>query len=464
MRSILVTLMIFGAIPFAVVRPFVGLCLYFWISYMNPHRLTYGFAETFPFALIAGAVTIAAWLMSKEPKKLPMNFGTGLMIGFAVWISLTTLFALVPDQAVPTWIQAVKILLMTFLTMILVTSRARLDALIWTIVVSIGYFAVKGGLFTLATGGTYRVYGPPDSMIADNNSFALATIITVPLARYLQMQVKNRWVKWSLLCSIVLMIISAAGSYSRGALLSLTVMAMFMWMKSRGKIVLGVGIVTVALVGLAFMPEQWFHRMDTMKTYEEDNSALSRFNSWTFAYNFAVDHPILGGGFDVFSDDKLWPRYAPNPEDKHNAHSIYFEVLATHGFPGLAMFLLICAAAFRHGSWVIRRTKARPDLFWARDIAAMTQCSLLGFTVGGAFLNLAFFDLFWHLIAILILVQVMVKREIATANVVAERAVLPAIAPAMASASGAIVASAPVRSFLRRSAPRTVSKSFLRQR
>lgn len=460
MRSVIVSLIIFGAIPFAIARPFVGLCLYFWISYMNPHRLTYGFSADFPFAFIVGAVTLVAWLASKEPKKLPVNFAVGLMICFTVWIALTTFFAVLPLLARVKWEQASKILLMTFLTIILVNSRARLKAAIWVIVASIGYFAVKGGLFSLATGGTYRVYGPPDSMITDNNALALATIIIVPLARYLQIETANKWLRRALIGATVVMIISAATSYSRGALLAMTVMALFLWLKSRHKAWLGIGIVTVALIGVNFLPEKWFQRMDTLQTYEKDASAMSRFNAWHFAFNFAVDHPVLGGGFEVFSADSLWPRYAPNPADHHNAHSIYFEVLAMHGFPGLAMFLLISGAAFRCGSWTIRRTRDRPDFFWARDAAAMAQCSMVGFAVGGAFLNLAFFDLFWHIIAILIAVQAIVKRELATN----QSPMSTAAARAVTVMSGELAPSAPRQSFLRRVAPSMHTKSFLKQR
>ena len=35
------------------------------------------------------------------------------------------------------------------------------------IVVSLGYYAVKGGGFVLLTGGHSRVYGPADSMIGE---------------------------------------------------------------------------------------------------------------------------------------------------------------------------------------------------------------------------------------------------------------------------------------------------------
>ena len=43
---------------------------------------------------------------------------------------------------------------------------------------SIAFYGVKGGIFTINTGGQFRVYGPPGGVINENNSLAVATIIT----------------------------------------------------------------------------------------------------------------------------------------------------------------------------------------------------------------------------------------------------------------------------------------------
>jgi len=45
MRDILITLIVFGCIPLVFKRPWTGILLFAWISYMNPHRLTYGHLE-----------------------------------------------------------------------------------------------------------------------------------------------------------------------------------------------------------------------------------------------------------------------------------------------------------------------------------------------------------------------------------------------------------------------------------
>jgi O-antigen ligase len=93
------------------------------------------------------------------------------------------------------------------------------------------------------------------------------------------------------------------------------------------------------------------------------------------------------------------------------AHSIYFQVLGEHGFVGLFLFVLLGVFAWRTGAKVIRATKHDPKTKWAADLIAMTQVSLIGYATAGAFLGLAYFDLPYHLIVIIVLAKVVLERE-----------------------------------------------------
>jgi O-antigen ligase len=77
------------------------------------------------------------------------------------------------------------------------------------------------------------------------------------------------------------------------------------------------------------------------KTYQQDPSAMSRIYIWNVTLRIAEEHPIVGGGFlmtyfpavvnQLLRGTGLAQLHAPLAE-----HSIYFEVLAEHGWPGLA--------------------------------------------------------------------------------------------------------------------------------
>jgi probable O-glycosylation ligase (exosortase A-associated) len=326
-------------------------------------------------------------------------------------MNVTTVFSLYPDDAYLQWNKVMKIMLMTFVTFMLIKTKEHVQLLIWIIVISLGYYGVKGGIFTIKGGGVDMVWGPEGTFIGGNNELALALIMTIPLMHYLQTIVQKPWARHAFTVAMLLCAVAALGSYSRGALLAIAAMGMFLWLKSRQK--LGLALLGVMAIPplLAFMPEQWSQRMDSINTYEEDDSVQGRFNAWWMAFNLAKDRPLTGGGFEVITDE-LFYRYAPNPFDVHAAHSIYFQALGEHGFVGLGLYLLLGLMTWRTGSWIIRHTAKQESWRWAYTLATMIQVSLIGFYVGGAFLSLLYFDVPYYLMAAMVVTRVLVEKEL----------------------------------------------------
>jgi probable O-glycosylation ligase (exosortase A-associated) len=113
----------------------------------------------------------------------------------------------------------------------------------------------------------------------------------------------------------------------------------------------------------------------------------------------------MGGGFDGINQRIIYQLYAPNPLDYHDAHSIYFEVLGDHGFIGLFLFLILGFLTWRMASKAIINTKNIPDLNDLNVLSKMLQVSILAYASGGAFLGLAYFDLYYHLVVLTLLVN-----------------------------------------------------------
>ena len=234
MRDILVTLIVCGSLPFILARPWIGILMWSWISYMNPHRLTWGFAYDMPFAAMVAGTTLVGLMFSKDLRQPVPRSGVLLVwILFVLWMTVTTLFALVPDAAWPEWERAMKIQLFALLSLWIMQGRKRMDALIWVIALSLGFFGVKGGLFAIKTAGVYRVYGPDASFIADNNALALALVVALPLMRYLHVTATRRWVKHGLLAAMLLTAGAILASQSRGAFLAACAMGLFLVLKTR---------------------------------------------------------------------------------------------------------------------------------------------------------------------------------------------------------------------------------------
>ncbi|MBK4734292.1 putative O-glycosylation ligase, exosortase A system-associated [Noviherbaspirillum pedocola] len=411
MRDVVIFGIIFGLVPMMLKRPAIGALVFMWISIMNPHRLAYGPAHDFPFAAMVAGITLISVFKSKEPRKFPASAVTVLLLVFAAWMTFTSFFALSPTIVWMEWNRVIKTLFMVVITMLVVNTEKDLKLMVWILGLSLGFFGLKGGLFTLASGGSYRVLGPDGSYIAENNSLALAFVMTIPIIWFLRTQVHKHWMRLGLTALAILTAISAAGSYSRGALLAGVAMMMFLWLKSRNKVGTGVVLALMVPVVMLAMPEQWFTRMSTIDSYQTDGSALGRFNAWYFAMAVAKSH-VLGGGFLVFNP-WMFRLYAPNPLDFHVAHSIYFQVLGEHGYIGLAIFVSLIISSWLMASSIIRSVRKVSELKWASDLAAMCQVSMIGYLVGGAFLSLAYYDYFYYVIAALVITRKVVAPQLA---------------------------------------------------
>ncbi len=401
MRDLFVTAIIFGLLPFVFKRPWVGILLWSWLGYMNPHRLAYGFAYDFPFSMIVGLVTIVAFMASKEKKDMLWTRETIILLAFVGWMLFTTFFAFYPDLAWHQWNKVWKIMLMVLLTALVIKERRQLHWLIWVIALSFGFYGVKGGIFTILNGGVYRVQGPGGSFIGGNNEMALALVMTIPLIRYLHLQETRKWLKMGLAGAMVLTGVAAIGSQSRGGMLAMVAMGLFLWLKSRNKFFTGIYMAIAVAIIAAVMPQEWYDRMNTIKTYQEDASAQGRINAWHTAFNVAKAR-ITGGGLDMFQPP-TFRQYAPDPWNVHDVHSIYFEMMGEQGFIGFGLFMLLGVLAWLRAQQIIKRCKGDPATKWAADLAAMTQVSLIGYATAGAFLGMSHFDLPYHLMIILVL-------------------------------------------------------------
>jgi probable O-glycosylation ligase (exosortase A-associated) len=434
-RDLLVTLIVFVALPFALARPWTGILLWSWLGYMNPHRLSWGFAYDFPFAQAAAIATLVGLAFTRDRRGLPLNGVTTTWLLFLAWMTLTTFVALNPEDAWPGWEKVMKIQLFTLLTIFLIRTRERVLALVWVIALSLGFYGVKGGLFVFRSGGEWQVWGPPGTFIEDNNALALAIIMTLPLLWFLFKQHQHRGLRWGIAGAMLLSCASILGSHSRGAALAGGVMLALLWLKSSGKVLMAVLMMLLLPVLVINMPEKWFERMETVTTYEQDRSAMGRLRAWEFAFDMARQRPI-GGGFGSFTEEN-YRRYAPDIAELideigggrfQEAHSIYFKVLGDHGFPGLALFLALGLLAYRSAGAVVAQARDSPQLAWAGNLAAMLQVSMVGYAVGGAFLGLSYFDFYYHLVAIIVVLRAIVAEEAVAPAHAAESAPPPDVA------------------------------------
>lgn len=408
MRDLLLGSIIAYCVLRAFTSPAIGILSWTVLSIMNPHQYGWLLAKM-PVAAAVAIATMIGILLTREPRSFPVTRETVVLMLFMLWVCITLPFSFSFDGSIDMWKKVMKIDFMILLAMVVLHTREHIIALAWTLAGSIGFFGFKGGLFTLLTGGNYRVWGPDSTFIEGNNEIALALVIAIPLLRFLQMNTSRRWVRHGLTLTMLLSAIAALGTHSRGALLAIGAMALVMWWRSRNKLWTGLLLAGIGAAMLAFMPAEWTSRMETIGEYQQDESAMGRINAWWMAWNLA-NHNFFGGGFDIYNL-QMFAAYAPNPSDVHAAHSIYFQVLGEHGFIGLFLFLLMWFLVWRSADKLRKDGKQRPEAQWVADLGAMCQVSLAGYAVGGAFLSLAYFDLPYNILILVVLARRWVANE-----------------------------------------------------
>jgi probable O-glycosylation ligase (exosortase A-associated) len=236
--------------------------------------------------------------------------------------------------------------------------------------------------------------------------------MTLPFMRYLQLHSAQKWMRIGLGVSMLLTGVAVLGTYSRGGLIALAVVAGALFLKSRGRLAVALVVVVVGFTAYHFMPTQWTARMGTLQDASQTSSMETRIQSWKFSANIALHRPVVGGGFDVYESGAMWQRYGPEGAIPRAVHSIYFRVLGEQGFIGLALFLGLLAASWRNCSRVRKQTRGIEDMKWQFDLASMLQVSLVAFAVAGAALPMSYFDLSYQLMALTLLLLVYCTRQL----------------------------------------------------
>ena len=449
MRDIVIVLVFASALGWAVWKksPFIALMVYFWISFMNPHRFSWGFAYSLPLAMASSGVTFLLILINFRDLKWPKAGPIYLFLLFWIYITLNNFIAMYPENAWYDWDTINKIYLMTFIAMLLLTNKQRLVAFFVGIVFFIGFVGIKGAIFGLLTGGQHTVWGPPETFLEDNNGLGLALVIILPLSFYVKDLFEKKWIKIVSLGTTFSVLLSAVLTYSRGALLGLITVAFFIIIRSKHKVAIGLLAIVIIAVGINFLPDSWFERMNSIKSYEEDRSAQMRINSWITSYNLAKAR-LFGGGLDCFTIE-MYEMYSPNPElgkrisgGASTAHSIYFELLAYYGFPGLFIYLFSIAYLYFSLGRLARIFQKIPQLNWIAIMSRACMISTAGFMVSGAFLSRAFFDLYWAIFALGVCLLSFVKSggwiSEVQPNLVEEKNEIPTTVPPLALESPAV--------------------------
>src|SRR5439155_197703 len=423
LRDIVFLFVWIGLIPVSLMRPWLGILCWFWIAFMVPHGLTWGFARTLPVAIAIGGATLLGWMLTRDKKPLPRTWTVYGLVLMALHFTLTTVLAYDPPTAFGKWEWVSKVLLMTFVTMTLFQTRTRLRWLYMLLALSLGLYGLNGGVWVLRTGGGERVYGPDMSFFADNNTLGLALCMILPMLLYLSREEPRTWLKNLMRTVFFFSIIAIVFTYSRGAFLGLaTILVVLVW-RSPWRLRFASALLIGTLVAVPLLPGRLADRISSIGEQESektrDTSTQGRIQAWQTAWNIALDHPLTGGGFRALWNESIWLQYYRGDFlAVRDVHSLYFELLEEHGFLGLGLYLFVLLSTLRTLGRIRKQWRGHPEHGALANYAEMTQLGLYPFMVAGAFLTVAYFDLYFAFVATSVVLRSLSEE--------AEKAVAPA--------------------------------------
>ena len=395
MRDLALLLIILTLVGLTLWRPWMGAVSVSVVGYLSPHNYGSPALQAFPAYLVvfsaASIGLLRVWWRGEFRPWLPRDWRVWGIALLWLWFVYTSFHSLAGYAAWPRMEEFSKSLLALALTLFLIENRKQLLVLMVAMALCFALVAAKGAYWTLLGGFTDRVYGPPGGHFSDNNLFAVAVVMILPLLHLWLRSIRQVSARVVVIVLMVLCVISVLSSWSRGAMLALVATGVMMLTHSRRTRTTALALLCGVALATSYLPESWFTRMGSIGTYQEDGSAVSRIEVWKTGLDYLRTTPLTGTGFDG------WQHVTQGGLDWHSS---YVEVLVEHGPLGLTLWFALLLGSLVSLTRLAGRAGNRPQLAWLRDTSQALRAALLAYGIGSLFLGITYWDLFFHMVVL----------------------------------------------------------------
>lgn len=392
-REALLLPLIGGICAVALFRPRVGLYGYLWFGLMRPDILA--FADgSYPYSLaLAICTAVGAIRYAGKTTVWFRNPVCLLLLELQFVIGLSVLLAVRPDLSAERYQIYIRMILVLLLIPVLITEAADCARLLLVVAFSLGFLALKFGVYGVVNGGVDLRSGYGD-MLDDNNFLALALAMFIPLAWHCRTLSSSSWAHMACMAMIGSAMAAIVMTGSRGGSLSMLLGILLILRRTRRKLA-PVALIAICLGGAIYLvQDQYFPRMATLENVHHEASAESRFLHATTALKMWSDYPWLGVGFGGINYSALVSRYMKTTDRSladHVAHNTYLQMLVDSG---IFAFLLYCSMLFYAIRWLgksaTRMRLLHPQL---EAIPLAIQGPLVVFALGSTFYSCQRMDL-----------------------------------------------------------------------
>lgn len=420
----------------ATAVPFWGVMLYYSFSTLRPQSLWAWSLSGTPhvrWSLIAIIISLGATLINLPTilQSLRVNKVLLLLGAYAILMLLSMLTAFNPDTS---WFWAKeygKVFVMFLIASLVIQRFWQVRAMALMIVFCLGYIAYHFNHMYFFQGGRLDIFHVGFGGL-DNNGAASLLVLGIPFAYFLAMSPAGRWVTARRIFGVIiglLLLHAVMMSYSRGAMLAAAFGLLWLMVNHKPRIqAAGLSLLLVVAIG-GMAGDEIRDRAMSTTDYKNDESALSRFDSWAAAWDIVWEHPVLGKGIRNSND------YSQNyGADKagRTIHNQYLQIAADSGVPAACLYIAMIGFGI-YGLGRARKHCLQAEIAFennpnpkgphdphelvneAKDAGLLClsmQTGLLIFSFSSMFLSVELVELPWLLIALAGILPIAVDRRL----------------------------------------------------
>lgn len=384
-------------------------CLYLFMEYVRPQSI-YPSLAFLPWSMLTILFAYAAYFVegNRESVKSPINVILMLLL-FQVLISC--IFAYKPWLAFSNIRVYLNWVIIYFLIIKVVNTERRY------ILFLIAYFLFNfkmsqhGFLSWVSREFTFQNWGVTGAPGWFHNSgeFGIQLCIFVPMVSYFIYALRKHWSKLMLALFLLMPITgiaSAIATSSRGALVGLAAVALWVLFRTKYFFRGSIAIAIVFFVTYSLIPEESLERF---RNAGEDATSLQRLERWEEGVDMMNKHPITGIGLENWMP---YQRDFYEPQLGYGlSHNIFIQAGSELGYPGLAILVIFFIYCFVVNAGTRKIARQIPNKF----IFVMTHgldAALIGYIISASFVTVLFYPYQWIHVAFIVALNNIARKQL----------------------------------------------------
>lgn len=384
------------------------ICCYLFLEFVRPQSL-FPAIDILPWAQLCLIGALAGAIIDPSVKWVSSAANKWMFI-FCFLILLSVVNAIYPSAAQKNIMDYISWFIVYFLIINIVNTKERFYIFLTIFLITGAKISIGTAKIWVFRGFSFTSWGlmGPQGYFQNSGELAILMLMLFPLSYYLSVYFRgkaSRLERIFLLVCWVCPILTILGASSRGSQIALVAQLILMFRRSlwRPKALIGVSILCFALFNL--LPAEQKERFSNSG---DDRTSKQRLLYWEHGWDMMLERPFTGVGFfnfsryyeAHFSQDMLYER-AELP------HNIFIQTGTDAGFPGAITFGFLILSSF----FIAIRLSYRYKGSLTSAIAAGFGYGLMGYTLAGQFVTVAYYPFLWIGLAFLVALSNIASKQ-----------------------------------------------------